>query len=150
MATTAQVRAPAHLWIVGTLALLWNCLGAYDYVMTRMHNLAYIAKSMPGVDPNAALAWVDGMPMYAKIGWALGVWTGLLGAVLLLLRSRYAPWAFAVSMLGIVLGMGYQLLAAPVLPGAGDAGKVMQYVVIVVGAALVVYTQAMVKRRVLR
>ena len=151
MATTAQVRTPVHLWIVGALALLWNCFGAYDYVMTRTHNLGYLAKAMPGVDPAAALAWIEGMPLYAQIGWGLGVWCGLAGAVLLLVRSRYAVWSFAVSMLGIVLSIGYQLVAAPPLAGADSAGgKVMPYVIIVVGAALLAYSQAIAKRAVLR
>ena len=149
MATTAQARTPVHLWIVGGLALLWNCFGAYDYVMTRMHNIAYLAQSMPGTDPNAALAWIAQMPLYAQIGWGLGVWGGLAGAVLLLMRSHFALWAFAVSMLGIVLGMGYQLLLAPPLPGA-SGGKYIQYMVILVGAGLLAYAQAMVKRAVLR
>ena len=151
MATTAQVRTPAHLWIVGALALLWNCFGAYDYVMTRMHNMAYLAKSMPGVDPNAGLAWMEGMPMYAQIGWGLGVWGGLAGAILLLMRSRYALWAFAASMLGLILSIGYQLVAAPPLAVAdGTMYKVMPYVIILIGAALLFYAQAMVKRDILR
>ena len=151
MATTAQVRTPVHLWIVGSLALLWNCFGAYDYLMTRTHNLGYLARAMPGVDPAAALAWVEGMPLYAQIGWGLGVWCGLAGAVLLLVRSRYAVWAFAISMLGVVLSIGYQLVAAPPLAGADNAGgKVMPYLIIVVGAALLAYSQAITKRAVLR
>jgi len=149
MATTAQARTPVHLWIVGALALLWNCFGAYDYVMTRTHNIAYIARSMPGTDPDAVLAWIAAMPVYAQIGWGLGVWGGLAGAILLLMRSHYALWAFAVSMVGIVLGMGYQLLLAPPLPGA-SGGKYVQYMVILVGAGLLAYAQAMVKRAVLR
>jgi hypothetical protein len=151
MATTVPGRTPVHLWIVGGLALLWNCFGAYDYVMTRTHNMEYIAKSMPGVDPNAALAWVEGMPMYAQFGWGLGVWSALLGAILLLMRSRYAIWAFAASMLGIVLSIGYQIVAAPPLPGADSTMfRLMPYVIIVIGAALLFYSQAMVKRGVLR
>ena len=150
MATTAQTRTPVHLWIVGALALLWNGFGAYDYLMTRMHNMAYIAQSMPGVDPNAALAWIEGMPLYAQIGWFLGVWGALLGSVLLLFKSRYALWAFAVSMVGIILGMGYQLFAAPALPGAASSSKVIQLVVIIIGAGRLVYSQLLVTRSVLR
>ena len=85
-----QARTPVHLWIVGVLSLLWNCFGAYDYLMTRMRNMTISQVSMPGVDPNAALAWIDGMPIYAQVGWGLGVWAALLGSVLLLIRSRYA------------------------------------------------------------
>ena len=41
MATEARARAPAHLWIVGVLATVWNGFGAYDYLMTRMRNTDY-------------------------------------------------------------------------------------------------------------
>ena len=151
MATTARVRTPAHLWVVGILSLLWNCFGAYDYVMSHMRDTQYIASSMPGVDPNAALAWMDAFPIYAKIGWALGVWGGLLGAILLLIRSRYAVWAFALSMLGIVLSIGYQIVAAPKLPGSADSAMntAIPYVIIVIGVALLAYANAMHKKGVL-
>jgi hypothetical protein len=133
------------------VAFLYSCFGAYDYLMSHKRDLTYIANSMPGVDPNAALAWMDAFPMYAKIGWGLGVWGGLLGSILLLIRSRYAVWAFAVSMFGIVLSIGYQLALAPPLQGAtGGAYKVMPWVIIVIGIALLVYSRAMAKRDVLR
>jgi hypothetical protein len=151
MATTAQARTPVHLWIVGAVALLYSCFGAYDYVMSHMRDLTYISNAMPGVDANAALAWIDAFPVYAKIGWALGVWGGLLGAILLLMRSRYALWAFVASLVGIVLSIGYQLALAPPLHGAeGAAYKVMPWVIIVIGVALLAYSQAMAKRNVLR
>ena len=150
MATTAHGRTPAHLWIVGILSLIWGCFGAYDYVMTRTHNMAYLAQSMPGVDPNVGLAWIEAMPIYAQVGWALGVWGGLLGAILLLIRSRYAVWAFAVSMLGIVLSLGYQLTVAPPLPGASSAMKIMGYVIILIGAFMLWYSWSMEKKGVLR
>jgi hypothetical protein len=151
MQEAVSARTPAHLWIVAILSLLWSCFGAYDYVMTRMHNMDYLKSSMPGVDPQVALDWIDGMPLFAQFGWGLGVWSGLLGSLLLLLRSRFAVWAFAASMLGIVLGIGYQLVAAPPLPGASGAMyQVMPYVIIVVGVALLAYSQAMARKGALR
>ena len=151
MQEAVSARTPAHLWIVAILSLLWSCFGAYDYVMTRMHNMDYLKSSMPGVDPQVALDWIDGMPLFAQFGWGLGVWSGLLGSLLLLMRSRFAVWAFAASMLGIVLGIGYQLGAAPPLPGAtGAMYQVMPYVIIIVGVALLAYSQAMARKGVLR
>lgn len=151
MQEAVSARTPVHLWIVAILSLLWSCFGAYDYVMTRMHNMAYLKSSMPGVDPQVALDWIDGMPLFAQFGWGLGVWSGLLGSLLLLMRSRFAVWAFAASMLGIVLGIGYQLVAAPPLPGAtGAMYQVMPYVIIVIGVALLAYSQAMARKGALR
>ena len=143
MATSAQARTPVHLWIVGVLSLLWGGFGAYDYLMTRMRNTDYIASAMPGVDPNAALAWVDGFPLYAQIGWGLGVWMGLAGAVLLLMRHRWSVWAYGLSFVGAILGLGYQIALAPPLP-------VMPYVIIAVALALFLYARAMERKGVLR
>ena len=151
MQQAMPARTPAHLWIVGALAVLWNGFGAYDYLMTRMRNTDYFAEMMPGTDPNEVLAYIDSFPMYAQAGWALGVWGGLLGGVLLLLRSRWATLAFAVSLVGAVVGLGYQIMH----PGGPAAmhegvGGIIPYVIIGIAAALLAYAYAMQKRGVLR
>ena len=150
MATTAQSRTPIHLWIIG-LSLLWSCFGAYDYLMTRMRDTDYIASAMPGVDPQAALAWIDRFPLYAQLGWGLGVWMGLLGSVMLLVRSRWAVGAYGLSLVGAVLGLGYQIVAAPPLEGAhGPMMTVMPYVIILLALGLFLYARAMAKKGLLR
>ena len=152
MATTAESRTPVHVWIVGILSLLWSCFGSYDYTMTRMRNMDYIAASMPGVDPNAAIAWVNNMPILAQIGWGLGVWLGLAGSVLLLMRHRWAVWAYGLSLVGAVLGLGYQIALAPPLAGAHETAlmKAVPYIVILVAIALFLYARGQEKKGVLR
>jgi hypothetical protein len=151
MEDAVQSRAPKHLWIVGGLATLWNAMGCYDYTMTRMRNTDYLASAMPNVDPNAMLAWIDGFPLYAQFGWGLGVWGGLIGSVLLLMRSRWAVWAFALSLLGAVLSLGYQIIAAPPLAGAeGMMSKAMPFVIIAVAAGLLYYSNRQKQAGVLR
>jgi hypothetical protein len=151
MQQAVAARTPVHVWIVGVLSLLWSCVGCYDYVMTRMHNTDYLAKMMPTVDPNAMLTWIDGFPIWAQFGWGLGVWMGLLGSILLLARSRYAVWAFGLSLLGAVLGLGYQIALAPPLAGADDAvSKAMPYVIILIAVALFLYARAQAAKGVLR
>ncbi|MGH6659691.1 MAG: hypothetical protein ACREBM_08595 [Sphingomicrobium sp.] len=139
------------MWIVGIVSLIWNAFGAYDYSMTRMRNTDYLASMMPGVDPNATLAWVDGFPMYAQIGWGLGVWGGLLGSILLLMRSRYAVWAFALSLLGAVVSLGWQIVAAPPLAGAeGMMFDAMPFIIIAIAAGLYFYANRQKQAGVLR
>ena len=151
MQQAVTARTPVHLWIVGILALLWNAFGCVDYVMTRMRNTDYLASAMPGVDPNALLAWIDSFPIYAQIGWALGVWLGLLGAILLLMRNRWAVWAFGISLVGAILGLGYQIALAPPLAGMdGMFNTIMPYVIILVAVALFLYARAQAAKGVLR
>jgi len=148
MQQAVTARAPAHLWIVGILSLLWNCFGAYDYVMTRTHNMDYLAKMG---DPNTILAYIESMPVYASVGWGLGVWGGLLGSVLLLMRSRYAVHAFALSFLGMILSFGGQYLGPPPPPEM-NAGvlKYMPLVIIALGLAQLWYAWRETKDGVLR
>jgi hypothetical protein len=138
MQQAVSARTPAHLWIVGILSLLWNCYGATDYTMTRLHNVAWLAQM--GGDPNALLAYVEGMPMYAQIGWGLGVWGALLGSVLLLMRSRYAVHAFVLSLIGMALSFGGQYLG-PTPPAAMTEGmaRYVPLFVIVLGLAQLWY-----------
>jgi hypothetical protein len=150
MQQVVSPRTPAHLWIVGILSLLWNCFGAFDYTMTKMRNTDYLASAMPGVDPGTALAWIDSMPVYAQIGWGLGVWLGLLGSVLLLLRNRLAVWSYGLSLIGAILSLGYQIALAPPLAGAdGPMFTVMPYVIILIALALFLYARGQEKKGVL-
>jgi hypothetical protein len=134
-------KAPMHLWIVGALALLWNAFGCYDYLMTRMRNEDYFRSMAPDVDPQAMLAWVDSFPFYAQFGWGLGVWMGLAGSILLLMRHRWAVPVLALSLLGAVLGLGYQILAAPPAPPPMNEGPMtmMPWVIILIAAGLYYY-----------
>ena len=144
-------HTPVHLWIVGGLSLLWSAFGCYDYIMTRNRDTEYLAGMMPDIDPNAMLAWIDAFPVWAQFGWGLGVWGGLAGSVLLLMRSRWAVWAFALSLIGAILGLGYQITMAPPLAGAeGPMFTVMPVVIILVAIALFLYARAMQARAVIR
>jgi len=146
MATTARGRAPALLWIVGFLGLLWNAFGCYDYLMTETANAAYLAKY-----PADQIAYLNALPSWLVAPWALGVWGGLLGSILLLMRSRYSVWAFALSFIGCVVVMGYEMLATTV-PVSMTEGvmAMMPWVILVVAAFLLWFSWNEEKKGVLR
>jgi hypothetical protein len=136
---------------VGILALLWNGFGCYDYLMTRLRDADYLASMMPGTDPAEVLAYVDSIPMWAQAGWGLGVWGGLAGSILLLLRSRWAVPVFALSFLGALVTLGREILV-PSGPASMHEGAAafMPYVIILVAALLLWYAWAQRKRGILR
>ena len=142
-------RAPTHLWIVGILSLLWNAFGAYDYLMTRLHNMEYLGSM--GMDPNEVLAYIDSFPIYAQFGWGLGVWGAVLGSVLLLMRSRHAVLAFGASLLGAVLSLGYQIRDSAT-PASMSEGCIayMPWVIIAIAVALFYYAYRQKQAGVLR
>jgi len=139
-------RVPPHLWIVGGLTALWNGFGALDYTMTQTRNAAWMAQLS-----EAQLAWLDAAPWWANGSWALGVWGGLAGSLLLLARSRHAVTAFIVSLVGLAANTLYQS-AAPMPSGHMDStGAIALHVAIwAIGIALLVYAIRMRRRGVLR
>ncbi len=145
-------RTPVHLWIVGGLATLWNAFGCFDYFMTRTRGAAYIESMMHTADGEAIMAYINAFPIWAAAGWGLGVWGGLAGAILLLLRSRYAVHAFAVSLLGMALSFGYQNFGGSKMPAGMDEGvhKYMPLVIIAIGVALLWFARSMRGKGVLR
>ena len=99
---------------------------------------------------DAQIAYFDAMPAWTHATWAIGVWGGLLGAVLLLLRRRWALHAFVLSFLGFVGGLIYSY-------GLSDAASVMEphawVMNVMIGGGCILfiwYAWAMAKRGVLR
>jgi hypothetical protein len=146
MATTAERSTPTHLWIVGILALLWNAFGCYDYLMTMTADQAYMSQFTPDM-----IAYWESLPGWLTAFWALGVWGGLIGAVMLLIRSRYSVWAFALSLIGAVIGLGYQMFMTE-MPASMKEGFMgfMPWVIIIVAAFQLWYSWTMEKKGALR
>ena len=140
-------RTPIHLWIVGVLALAWNGFGCLDYVMTQTQNAAWF-DAMKLTD--AQRAFYAGFPTYADVAWALGVWGGLLGSVLLLARSRWAVIAFGLSLLGFAGGMTYHYLLSSAPPEMTTTGmNLINLVIALVCIGQFVYAREMRSRGVL-
>jgi hypothetical protein len=147
-------RTPWHLWLVGVVALLWNGYGAYDYTMTQTGGEAYLRQAAQGMGWDAAktdafIRFYETVPVWMTAAWAIGVWGGVAGAILLLVRRRWAVWAFAASLLGAIAGVVFHYTS-----GAGEImgqeGTVMNAVILVGAVFFLWYAWTMAKRGVLR
>jgi hypothetical protein len=137
--------------MVGVLSLLWNAFGCYDYFMTRTKGAAYIESMMHTDQAAAIMAYINSFPIWVSAAWGFGVWGGLAGSVLLLMRSRHAVTVLAVSMIGAIVGLGWQLLNPSGIAEMSETiNRVMPYVIIAVALALFLYARAMEKKGVLR
>lgn len=138
MATTAETKTPVHLWVVGGLSLLWNGLGCIDYLMTETANRTYLARM-----PADQIAYMHALPAWLTGAWAIGVWGGLAGSILLLMRSRHSVVLFALSFVGAVIGLGYQVFLTdmPLSMRAGLMGM-MPWVIVIITVSLLWYSWA--------
>lgn len=128
--------AGAVFWLVAVVSLLWNGFGGYDYLMSKLRNMDYLT-SVAGDRALAEemLAMLDAMPIWAHMLWGLGVWSSVLGSVLLLLRSRHAVPVFMVSLVAAALSFAYQFTLT--MPPGLDT-PTMKFMPLVILGAIVV------------
>lgn len=151
MASTARAKAPASFWIVVVISLIWNAIGANDYLQTHLENREYLAAATAGMGMTVdeMIAYFRSYPIWADAVWALGVWGSVAGSLLLLARSRYALHAFVVSLVGLVLSTIYTFVHPMPGSGAGVTMLVFTLVIFAVLLGLVWYTRRMIARRVI-
>jgi hypothetical protein len=133
-----------HLWIIAVLALLWNLMGAFDYLATKLELEFYMSQFSP-----EQLAYFYGFPAWAVAGWAFGVWGAVAGSAGLLLRRKWSVWAFAVSLAGMLVSSIYTLGLSEGAAMMGAGGVIFTAVIWVVAIFLLVYARAMANRGVL-
>jgi len=138
-------RTPVHLWIVGVLTLLWNLMGAFDYLATQLRLEAYMSQFS-----EQQLAYFYGFPKWAVAGWALGVWGALAGSIGLLLRRKWSVVAFAISIAGMVVTSLYTFGLSNGADMMGAGAMVFTAIIWVVAILLLLYARAMATRGVLR
>jgi hypothetical protein len=145
--TDMTIKTPWHLWLVGVIAVLFNAIGAFDYVMSMAQGASYMASA--GMTP-AQIAHYQEMPIWMIAVWTIGVWGAMLGSVLILLRNKLAFLVFAVSLAAFLVSLIYTY----VLTDGGEImGGQMAITSVVITALLLFfiwYSWLMTKRSVLR
>lgn len=140
------IRTPWHLWVVGVVAALWNGFGCFDYVMTQTRKDEWFAQM--GMTA-AQLEYFNAMPAWTHAAWAIGVWGGLLGGILLLLRRKWAMPVFVVSFLGWLAGAAYAFALSDGMEAMGPMWP-MQIVIGGVAVFFIWYAWMLGKKGVLR
>lgn len=132
-------RAGVHwsFWAVGAVALLWNAMGSMNFIVQmNADSLAAYRE--------AEQAIIEGRPGWATGAFAVAVFGGTLGSVLLLLRKSAASYVFIASLLGVVVTTLHALGA---VGWTFDPGTLMpQLMSLVVAVFLVGYAKHAAKR----
>eukprot|EP01002_Notosolenus_urceolatus_P002332 NODE_1614_length_1357_cov_5.223242_g1338_i0.p2 GENE.NODE_1614_length_1357_cov_5.223242_g1338_i0~~NODE_1614_length_1357_cov_5.223242_g1338_i0.p2 ORF type:complete len:145 (-),score=43.78 NODE_1614_length_1357_cov_5.223242_g1338_i0:268-702(-) len=137
--------APWHLYLVGILNILFCGMGALDFVMTMLEDEHWLANFT-----EEQLEYFTSFPAWLIAIWAVSVWSGVLGGVVLLAKSRLAVVALRTSLGTYILmtiinfgfGRGFELM--------GDSESLVMTAMIGIGVLLfLLYARWMDRRGVL-
>jgi len=130
---------PIHwgFWLVGGFAVIWNALGGVNfYMQLTFADLSF----MPEWWQNVA----QSRPDWATGAMAVGVFGGVLGGVLLLLKKRAAYYVFIFSLVGTLVTLSHAIGIDGAGPRQIFEGLIMP---VAVAFSLIFYTKMAVNRR---
>ena len=130
-------RKPANLfWLISTLALIWNLIGVFNY-LTQAFMTDEILASLP---QDQQLMYQE-VPAWVTAAFAVAVFSGTIGAVLMLLKKKIATTFFILSFIGIISQMSYGLLINENTDSYGPMGLLMPLMIISIGCYLIWYSK---------
>jgi hypothetical protein len=134
--TKSTNKPGIDFWIIGIVALLWNLSGVYFYLqqayMTEEDLLALPLEQQP---------FYQNIPAWVTGAFAIAVFGGTLGCILLLMRKKLATTLFLVSLVGIVVQMIYNVFMSGALEVLGTGVLVMPVTVLLIGVFLLWYSR---------
>ena len=98
--TAMGAATPTSFWVLAGLFLIWNLLGVFHYLTSV--NATVESLVAQGMTIKQAEIF-NSTPSYHYAVFALGVWSGLLGAILLLLRKAWAAPVFLFSAVMVIV-----------------------------------------------
>ncbi len=96
------VRVHWSFWVISTVALIWNAMGVINFFVQMNPDVLSAYRE-------SERAIVMGRPLWATGGFAIAVFGGALGSLLLLLRKSAATYLFITSVLGMIVTMIHAL-----------------------------------------
>jgi hypothetical protein len=142
---TAIPGRPWHLWLIGIIGGLWSSMGVVSFMLTQMKVEAVMSRFPP-----EQREYFESFPLWAVAFWGIGVFGGVIGCLLLLLKKRLAFPVLLASLIGAIvsnLGPLFLLGGLEVMRGTNALG----FTAIPIGFAafLAFYARAMSKKGVL-
>lgn len=145
MKDTPASKPPLHFWIVAVVSLLWNAVGAFDFVATQIRLEPYMSAFT-----EAQLAFFYGIPLWAVMTWGIATLGALAGSLALLVRLRIAYHLFIVSLLAMLATSFENFMLSNGTEIMGTAGVIFSGVIALISIFLVFYSRAMLQRGVLK
>ena len=135
--TMNYLRKPSNLfWVISSIALVWNLMGVFNYL-----DQAFMTDKILETLPKEQQILYQDVPAWVTAAFAIAVFSGTLGSLLLLLKKKIATTFFTISFLGIMGQMSYGLLIDQNSDSYGPMGIAMPIMIIAFGGYLIWYSR---------
>jgi len=127
-------------WIIAVLAIIWNIIGVFQVL-----SATFMEEEMRSNLDEVQLALMNSLPSWYNIVFSLAVFSGLLGSILLLMKKKIAIPVFGISLISVLIYMGYWIFATEATEVYGGEAVLMPLIVIVIAIFLYFYSKGAAK-----
>src|SRR5438105_14516903 len=107
MSNVIGARAPGWFRVLALLGVIWNCLGVYSY----LRSVGMLGDQLAGMDATH-LALARSIPAWVTGTFAVAVFAGLLGTLLLAAGKRLASPVLLLSLIAVIVQSGWVVLGS--------------------------------------
>jgi hypothetical protein len=107
MGNVIGARIPVWYRVLAVLGLLWNCLGVFSY----LRSVGMLGDQLAGLDP-AHLALARSIPAWVTGTFAVAVFAGLLGSLLMVAGKRLASPVLLLSLVAVIIQSAWVMFAS--------------------------------------
>ena len=133
---TETKKPTALFWVIAIVALIWNIFGVLAYL-----GQAFMTEDTLKMLPTAEQELYAATPSWATAAFAIAVWFGLLGAIAMLIRKRFAYPLFLLSLLGVIGQQIYGFFLSNTLEVYGTQALIMPIIVLILSVVFVWYSK---------
>jgi magnesium-transporting ATPase (P-type) len=138
---TTSHKPNVLFWVIGIIGLIWNAMGVFQFFAEN-----FMKETLYEGYTEEQIALMDNMPAWISVIFAIAVFSGFLGCVLLVMRKNTAVALFLISLVAVIIQMSYWLFFTNAKKVMGDGVEYMPITVIVVAAILYFYSKHALKK----
>jgi hypothetical protein len=130
--TLENVAIPSWFKTVAIIALIWNLLGVLAFAGQMLLTPEMLAEL-----PVAEQELYASTPLWARVAFALAIFCGALGSLLLLLKKLLSTPILIFSLVVVVVQMAHSFLMSKSLDVLGPSSAIMPVMILLIAIYLV-------------
>lgn len=128
-------------WVISIIAMLWYLMDVSGFFMR-----VFMSEETLLAMPENQQQFIQDIPLWVNIVFALEVFGGILGSIGLLLKNKWALPLFIISFIGVLSQTTYLYFLSDAISINGALAIVMPLVAILITIGLIFFTKSSIAK----
>lgn len=142
--STKTIKPTNTFYVFGVLGILWYGIGVLMYLAQ-----AYKPDSFIALIPENQLEFMGNTPKWVYAAFAVAVWFGFLGILLMMFRKKISRLFFIISFVGLIVQLAYNFLMTNAYDIYGGEGVVQAIVTYLISIFYIGFTKRAIESQIL-